>query len=461
MQFIQAEGDSVEEARQQAQSKIPEGHYWFSETIHEPPIEESTAAQLTIEDAFDMAEAQMDSQSIMVKKEVLTNPEEKVFQVEALNEDEARQKAKPLAESLDSDAAVAAIRLVTAGRKGLLGLGKKPGVYEATIIKPAHVRIEYRTGRTKIEVTVKTIKEFIYDLFVDQNCERARQVLIQVGEPVIPLLLNEMLNRAATMESYGRAAKLLDVLGWQPGTDEASAIYHISKGQWIECVKIGEPAINQLGRLFTVDTYLDRAVEAIVQIGGPKAVEMLVSRFYKPVTKTQRIERNAEMEGLLKISQPDLVAVRERLQRGFQSKDEQERMISAYALGRLGDAQMMDCYQEWIESLTDYNLVTQYIKGIILGEEPQRVTLWYERMRQSQEPDPIQTPVHEHSWEMEDENYCVCRSCGLRLPHSFSTGTVHGRDDDVHVEYTSTITACIHCGYVKSSDPSDVRYTDW
>ena len=82
---------------------------------------------------------------------------------------------------------------------------------------------------------------------------------------------------AALAEGYLSAAVVLVKLGWQPGNDQASAIYWISQKEWSKCVSIGSLAVGPLVAALRSEDGKTRVsvAEALGKIGDPRAIPAL------------------------------------------------------------------------------------------------------------------------------------------------------------------------------------------
>ena len=108
----------------------------------------------------------------------------------------------------------------------------------------------------------------------------AAEALGEIGdaravEPLIEALRN----------ACNGAAEALDKLGWEPDTDELRAAYFVSRSNFSECVKIGEPAVKPLIEALLPSPSLgvgqsihriSTAAKALGKIGDERAVEPLI-----------------------------------------------------------------------------------------------------------------------------------------------------------------------------------------
>jgi HEAT repeat protein len=126
-----------------------------------------------------------------------------------------------------------------------------------------------------------------------------------------------------------RAAKALDGLGWRPNDLEETAWYWAAKGDWAKCVAIGIPALEPLITALQDRTHaFPGAVEALGSIGDSRAIEPLVAALKGGVGDEPAAAANA----LVRIGGPRPVELLLPVLRERPS----ERKAAAEALDRLG-----------------------------------------------------------------------------------------------------------------------------
>ena len=155
-QAINFEAETLEEARERVKSQMPEGFQPLSEKIvsnGKPKIAKAIAD--TTEAAFAKALSELPSDVNVLEKKELIAPEQKMLVVEAFDEQAAISNAKSEARKQFGNASVVkSLRLVIAGKKGFLGMGKSPNQYEAQILaREATVEISYKL-KAKISVEI-------------------------------------------------------------------------------------------------------------------------------------------------------------------------------------------------------------------------------------------------------------------------------------------------------------------
>lgn len=109
----------------------------------------------TTEAAFVKAQSKIPINAKVLEKKELTVPKQKVITVEAFDEQGARSQAR---EQISSTAKVKSVKLVMAGKKGFLGIGKTPNQYEAELLDRAVVEITYKT-KAKILAKIGSRKQ--------------------------------------------------------------------------------------------------------------------------------------------------------------------------------------------------------------------------------------------------------------------------------------------------------------
>lgn len=148
--IINVEAASLEEARKQARLQTPDGFQWISLQIesdgNQKTIKENGG---TTETAFVKAQKQVPEGAKILSKQEIVSPWKKGITIEA--EDESQAKSLAIDQS-DSAATIVSTKLVTQGKKGFLGIGKKPNQYEVKMMKQATVEIAYKENvRLSIE----------------------------------------------------------------------------------------------------------------------------------------------------------------------------------------------------------------------------------------------------------------------------------------------------------------------
>lgn len=174
--IIEIEADSLKEAREQLKSQIPEGSQVLSERVVSDgkPQTVKTSGD-TMEAALAQAQSKIPPNAdILEKKESI--PEQKAIKiiVEAFDEQSAKSKAEQKVKQRSVNmVTVQTVRLVAAGSKGFLGIGKKPSQYEIELLEhlPATVEITYKT---KAKISAKIRKHEPGEI----SCPRCRHTFV-------------------------------------------------------------------------------------------------------------------------------------------------------------------------------------------------------------------------------------------------------------------------------------------
>ena len=130
-QIIEIETESLEEAREQLKSQVPEGLHLLSEQIISDGKPKTVKAVAdTTEEAFAKAQAEIPKEAeVLEKKEQAAEWE--MITIEAFDEIRAEREAKyQIKRQFGTAAMLKGLELATAGSKGFLGIGKRPNQYE-------------------------------------------------------------------------------------------------------------------------------------------------------------------------------------------------------------------------------------------------------------------------------------------------------------------------------------------
>jgi HEAT repeat protein len=182
-------------------------------------------------------------------------------------------------------------------------------------------------GRPAVESLIVALRDSHYE-----NRPDAARVLGQIGDARALEALTAALQDGDYIVRRA-AAEALDGMGWRPRKDETSARYWVAKQEWKRCAAIGGPAVGPLIAELRPDNVTERLVveEALVRIGAP-AVEPLISALKD--SKSWQVRRDA-VEALGEIGDPRAV---EPLIAALTDLDSGVLGIAAEALGRIGDA---------------------------------------------------------------------------------------------------------------------------
>jgi hypothetical protein len=171
-QIIEIEAESLEDAREQLKSRIPEGLSVLSEKIISDGNPKTvTAAATSTEAAFAKAESQIPSNANVIAKQEVSAFGQKVVTVEAFDE----QTAKSLVRTqVGNDAVINDPKIAIPGKQGLMGIGKKPHQYQVEVFEQAVVEITYKT-KAKISAEIgkqqKTVATVMRDFLIRKEDE--------------------------------------------------------------------------------------------------------------------------------------------------------------------------------------------------------------------------------------------------------------------------------------------------
>lgn len=147
---IEAEADSMHEAREVLQTQIPEGFLIKSERIVSNPERTSVIGRgTTEEEAVTKAQSQVPSGALIASTRTINQPDHKTLTIAAFDAEEARAKADEKANT-DAGTIVKSLKMASPGKKGFLGMGRKPNIYECDIFKQAAVEVVYTRGKARL-----------------------------------------------------------------------------------------------------------------------------------------------------------------------------------------------------------------------------------------------------------------------------------------------------------------------
>jgi hypothetical protein len=149
---LEIEGESLEEVRAEAKAKTPPGLSILNEKIiANGETYETWGEADTAEEAAALAKSKVPTGATIVKEKLFTAPGRRAVDTEAWDEAAAGAKVK---NDIHSWERIESIILKTPGRKGMLGMGKAPGVFSATVFQPAIFEITYKKEKTRIRVVI-------------------------------------------------------------------------------------------------------------------------------------------------------------------------------------------------------------------------------------------------------------------------------------------------------------------
>jgi HEAT repeat protein len=163
-----------------------------------------------------------------------------------------------------------------------------------------------------------------------------------LGEPAVQLLVTAIQEWTGNVRKG--AAEALGRMGWKPVSDRHKACYWIARREWLQCVALGEPAVEPLIAALKYENQLEdlevrpMAARALGRIEDARAVEPLIAALKCGQTYPER-EAAAMALGWLK----DARAV-EPLIAAFEDDHGGNLLVrveAARALARIGDARAM------------------------------------------------------------------------------------------------------------------------
>jgi hypothetical protein len=144
---IEAEGATLEEAGQKLRSLLGPGEKIVSEeTVSNGSPRSSRSKGDTAKAAFGQARQKIPKGSRISEERELSAPGEEAFalEVEAFDEEEAKERAKAMGKERKHRGRVhfQSLKLLSQGKKGFLGMGKKPNRYEASMADRWQAEVE-------------------------------------------------------------------------------------------------------------------------------------------------------------------------------------------------------------------------------------------------------------------------------------------------------------------------------
>lgn len=139
---IEIEAETLEKARRVLKSQVGPGSFLVAEQIVAHGGKQAARASApTTAAAFAQAHARVPAGAEIVSEQEVVAPGRRSVTVEALDGPRAAALVKS---QLGSTESAGEPQLLRRGRKGLLGLGRRPGRYEVEIIQPSIVEITYK-----------------------------------------------------------------------------------------------------------------------------------------------------------------------------------------------------------------------------------------------------------------------------------------------------------------------------
>ncbi len=166
---IEIEADSIEEAIKQANTRKPRDFSILSEEILSDGKRKSVKGVAdTMETAFAQARDLVPAGAKIIEEKEQITPSQRFLEVEAYDEASAEKKAKG---NIHKSGRIDSVRLKTLAKKGFLGIGKTPNVYEVKVLQPAVAKV---TFKSKAKIRVKVGKKPEADRLLDELIEIGR-----------------------------------------------------------------------------------------------------------------------------------------------------------------------------------------------------------------------------------------------------------------------------------------------
>lgn len=173
---IQIEADSMEEARMLARSQIPKGTKIVSENILEYDYKVLRGTGYTVEGAFKALEEQVPQGAAITRNANVSAPVQHTIDHDvdhggdAVPEElTAKYQVSWMMERANKGAKgapreVSGVQLVKKGRRGFLGIGRKPWKYRVTIVQNAEVALSYKQkARIVFTYAPKTLFDALFE----------------------------------------------------------------------------------------------------------------------------------------------------------------------------------------------------------------------------------------------------------------------------------------------------------
>ena len=149
---LELEGESLEEVRAEAKTRTPPGLSILNEKVIADGVTNRAVGWAdTAEEATALAKSRVPADVTIVQEKLSIKPGRRVVDAEAWDEAAAEAKVKP---DIHSWERIESMVLKSPGRKGMLGMGKTPGVYSATVFQTACYEIYHKKGKARIRVVI-------------------------------------------------------------------------------------------------------------------------------------------------------------------------------------------------------------------------------------------------------------------------------------------------------------------
>ncbi len=172
---ITIEANSVEDAREKATSQLSKGLKISTELVVTAgiPIYISAIGQ-TVDETSAELQKRIPPGAEVIGREVLQQPGERSMAIAAFDDESAKQLAERAIQDYED---IKTIEIVEEGRKGFLGFGKKPGLYQVRVLQKSKVGMTYRE-KAKVDFT------FAQKTLLEATSIEEIRVILESGSPV-------------------------------------------------------------------------------------------------------------------------------------------------------------------------------------------------------------------------------------------------------------------------------------
>lgn len=148
---IEVEANTLEEAKALLKKRIPKGLELLSEQVLSDGTQKTLKGVAnTMEAALKQAQSEVPSGAQITGQREAAYPEEKTITIEAFDEDSAKAQAK---NEVSDTALVRSADLIAAGKRGFLGIGKKPNRYDVHISQLAVAEVTFKE-KARLRATI-------------------------------------------------------------------------------------------------------------------------------------------------------------------------------------------------------------------------------------------------------------------------------------------------------------------
>jgi ankyrin repeat protein len=277
---LEARAETLSEAMESIRSRIPPGWFILSTKETKPLEYKERASADSTEQAGEQARGKISKNALNIKEQLVREPFTKKETVLAFDENEARQKTSGVN---DEAVRILNVEMVSKGKQGLLGMGKKPNTYEVELLYQAIIELNYRS-MAEISAEISNDRDTINKRFLEYSENGYLQLVqdfLELGADINTC--NQNGTTALMLSAFNGYEKVSDFL-----VDKDIDINRRDKGGFnalmvaCECSKA---SINLVKRLIEKGADVNArsgrgstALMAAAKIGHPDIVELLVSK---------------------------------------------------------------------------------------------------------------------------------------------------------------------------------------